>query len=248
MSNPKEIPFQSLQFYATAPYPCSYLANHLARSQVATPPHLIKTDLYTQLVNLGFRRSGLFTYRPYCDNCQSCIATRIRVDSFKPNRSQLRAWKKYQSMEIRILPLDYSNEHYDLYTHYQNSRHPEPSTHAENNLENIDKKDQYQQFLLQSNIESILVEFRENGILQMVSIVDVLESGLSSVYTFYDTNTPSNSYGTFSILWQIEQAKMLKLDYVYLGYYIEDSNKMSYKSNYRPLEGLIKGEWTTIFS
>lgn len=244
MSNPKEIPFQSLQFYATAPYPCSYLPERSARSQVATPPQLINAALYDQLINMGFRRSGLFTYRPYCDNCQACIATRIPVNSFKTTRSQQRAWRKYQSMDIRILPLDYSNEHFELYQHYQHSRHAEPQTNNES-VEN--NKDQYKQFLLQTNIESILVEFREVGILRMVSIIDVLNDGLSSVYTFYDTRITSSSFGTFSILWQIEQAKMLKLDYIYLGYYIEKSEKMSYKSLYRPLHGLVNGQWSTIF-
>lgn len=244
MSNPKEIPFQSLQFYATAPYPCSYLPERSARSQVATPPQLINAALYDQLINMGFRRSGLFTYRPYCDNCQACIATRIPVNSFKTTRSQQRAWRKYQSMDIRILPLDYSNEHFELYQHYQHSRHAEPQTNNESVEHN---KDQYKQFLLQTNIESILVEFREEGILRMVSIIDVLNDGLSSVYTFYDTRITSSSFGTFSILWQLEQAKMLKLDYIYLGYYIEKSEKMSYKSLYRPLQGLVNGQWSTIF-
>ena len=193
---------------------------------------------------MGFRRSGLFTYRPYCDNCQACIATRIPVNSFKATRSQQRAWRKYKSMDIRILPLDYSNEHFELYQHYQHSRHAEPQTNNES-VEN--NKDQYKQFLLQTNIESILVEFREEGILRMVSIIDVLNDGLSSVYTFYDTRITSSSFGTFSILWQIEQAKILKLDYIYLGYYIEKSEKMSYKSLYRPLQGLVNGQWSTIF-
>lgn len=247
MSNPKEIPFQSLQFYATAPYPCSYLPNRSARSQVATPPQLINSAIYDQLINMGFRRSGLFTYRPYCDNCQACVATRLPVSSFKLTRSQQRAWRKHESMDIHILPLDFSDEHFALYEHYQNSRHAEPQE-IENKNESIENnKDQYKQFLLQTNIESILVEFRQEGVLKMVSIIDVLKDGLSSVYTFFDTQIAGSSFGTFSILWQIEQAKMLKLDYIYLGYYIEESQKMSYKSLYRPLQGLVNGQWSTIF-
>jgi arginyl-tRNA--protein-N-Asp/Glu arginylyltransferase len=248
MSNPKEIPFQSLQFYATAPYPCSYLPDRSARSQVATPAQLINSALYDQLINMGFRRSGLFTYRPYCDNCQACIATRIPVNSFKASRSQQRAWRKYQAMDIHILPLDFSNEHFELYQHYQESRHADTNELEDKNNDVEYNKDQYRQFLLQTNIESILVEFRENGVLRMVSIIDVLKDGLSSVYTFYDTQIASSSFGTFSILWQIEQAKMLKLNYVYLGYYIEQSQKMSYKSLYRPLEGLVNNQWSTIFN
>ena len=121
MSNIKEYPFQALQFYATAPYKCSYLQNIEARSQVATPPQLIDTEVYAKLIKNGFRRSGLFTYRPYCDHCKACIATRIKVKDFAPSRSQTRAWKKHQHLEARVLPLSFSEEHFTLYQQYQQS-------------------------------------------------------------------------------------------------------------------------------
>ena len=246
MSNIKEYPFQALQFYATAPYECSYLPNTEARSQVATPTQLIDTVVYEKLIKSGFRRSGLFTYRPYCDHCKACIATRIKVDEFKPSRSQSRAWKKNQHLEARVLPLSFSDEHFALYQRYQQSRHTSTSdTHQ--TISDNDEQDQYRQFLLKSNIESILVEFRENNVLRMVSLIDVLNDGLSSVYTFFDPSSSSSSFGTYGILWQISQAELLKLQYVYLGYYIKDSQKMSYKSQYRPLEGLVDNKWTKIF-
>ena len=242
MTRLKELPLTTIQFYATAPYPCSYLPNKTARSQVATPSHLIHADVYNELLNAGFRRSGLYTYRPYCDHCKACIATRILVDQFNPTRSQRRAWKKHQSLEAFVLNLGYQEEHYQLYQRYQNQRH------AGGDMDN-DDQDQYMQFLLQSRVNSRIVEFRDGahdphpGRLRMVSMIDILDQGISSVYTFYDTSDPSSSFGSYSILWQIEQARVLKLPYLYLGYYIKESEKMSYKVKYQPMEGLIDDHW-----
>lgn len=244
----KELPLTELQFYATAPYPCSYLPGKTARSQVATPSHLIHADLYGELVNAGFRRSGLYTYRPYCDECNACTATRIPVKHFSPNRSQKRAWKKHLGLEIRVLKLGYQEEHFELYQRYQKERH----AGGEMDQVNEDSQDQYMQFLLQSRVNSRIVEFRDGpegaqpGHLRMVSMIDILEQGISSVYTFFDTSNGSASYGSFSILWQIQQALELNLPYLYLGYYIKDSQKMSYKAKYQPIEGLIEDHWQPI--
>ena len=245
MTQLKELPLTALQFYATAPYPCSYLPDRIARSQVATPSHLIHADLYGELVNAGFRRSGLYTYRPYCDECNACTATRIPVKHFESNRSQRRAWKKHAGLEIRVLNLGYQEEHYQLYQRYQIERH------AGNGMEQ-DDQDQYMQFLLQSRVNSRIVEFRDGlndpqpGFLRMVSMIDILNQGISSVYTFFDTSSNSASYGNFSILWQIQQALELDLPYLYLGYYIEASEKMSYKAKFQPIEGLINDHWQPI--
>ncbi|MBU3601127.1 arginyltransferase [Polynucleobacter sp. AM-25C3] len=245
MTQLKELPLTALQFYATAPYPCSYLPGKTARSQVATPSHLIHSDLYGELVNAGFRRSGLYTYRPYCDECNACTATRIPVKHFEPNRSQRRSWKKHIGLDIRVLNLGYQEEHYQLYQLYQNERH------ASSDMDQ-DDQDQYMQFLLQSRVNSRIVEFRDGahdphpGRLRMVSMIDILDQGISSVYTFFDTSNTSTSYGSFSILWQIQQALELDLPYLYLGYYIKDSEKMSYKAKYQPIEGLIDDRWQPI--
>lgn len=242
MTYPNELPLQAIQLYATATYPCSYLPNLLARSQVATPSHLVQGDVYDQLVRQGFRRSGLLSYRPNCDNCNACIPVRIAAERFQPNRSQRRVNKVHANLSVRILKPAFVASHYALYIAYQRYRHAGGGMDQDN-------VEQYEQFLLQSRVNSRMVEFwREDpdgDELLMVSIIDVLSDGISAVYTFYDPRVKSG-LGTFNILWQIAQAKSLGLPHVYLGYWIEKSPKMNYKRQFEGQEHLIDGEWLAV--
>ena len=225
MSKLNDLPLTSLQFYATAPYPCSYLPDRAARSQVATPSHLIDSRVYSELVRLGFRRSGAFTYRPYCDHCRACVPVRVPVVDFEPGRTQRRIQRSHA--KLTAIRRDLA---------YQRYRHPGGGMDQ-------DSREQYQHFLLHSNVMTDLYEFRDEGGLRMVSLVDQLGDGLSSVYTFFDPGVAGMSYGTYNVLWQIERCKALGLPYLYLGYFIAESRKMAYKATFRPIEGLVGGVW-----
>jgi len=177
------------------------------------------------------------------------VPVRLPVNEFEPNRTQRRAWRKHHQLRAREMPLGFRREHYDLYLAYQSARH------AGGGMDQ-DSHEQYAHFLLQSRVDTRLVEFCDQfgndfdneDTLAMVSIIDVLPDGLSSVYTFFDPEIPGASLGTYNILWQIAQCRALGLPYLYLGYWIEDSPKMSYKKNYQPIEGLIDGEWRLLGS
>ncbi len=239
MSLLKDIQLSALHLYLTAPYPCSYLEGLEARSQVATPSFLITSPIYSELVRHGFRRSGTFTYRPRCDTCHQCVPVRVVVDDFRPTRSQRRSRKHHNGLNVTLHALKDKAEYFELYRRYQEARHRDGGM-------DDDSPEQYRNFLLQSHVDTLLVEFRENDVLRMVSVIDVLQDGLSAVYTFYDPDIPHSSFGTFNVLWQIELCRKLQLPYLYLGYWIADSRKMAYKAKFQPLQGLRDGVWQGI--
>ena len=238
MSHPNEQALERIQFYVTAPYACGYLPEQLSQSLIATPQHLVNGLQYSGLIQLGFRRSGQFVYRPHCEGCRACISVRLPVAEFQASRSQKRAFKQHQSLEVLINRPNFDESQFNLYQAYQARRHQ--------GAEKDEGADQYRDFLIQSNVDSLSVSFLLNGQLKIVSIVDIVEDGISAVYTFYDTQDTQASYGTYSILWLIEWCKQLGLPYLYLGYWIQDSPKMAYKRNFMPQEALMNGQWQRI--
>lgn len=236
MSNPSESIFRKLQFYTTASYPCSYLPDRMARSQVAAPAHLVDEASYSRLIEQGFRRSGLFTYRPDCEQCQACIPIRIDARRFVRHRTHRKIWNRLHTMQVRTSTLHWDPDHFELYQRYQHERHPGAGMDQ-------DDQAQYTQFLLTSRVQSSMAEFRDtDGVLRMVAIMDQTDTGISAVYTFYDPDW-HGSLGTYGILWQIEYCLSLGLPWLYLGYWIHESRKMTYKSQFRPHQILRGGVW-----
>lgn len=239
MSHPTELTLKTLQFYSTASYPCSYIDGREARSQVAAPTHLIDAATYSRLVEKGFRRSGLFTYRPHCDACQACLPIRVDVERFQPQRTQRKIWRRHRNLRASNAPLEFQLEHFELYRRYVSTRHAGAGM-------DDDDQSQYTQFLLTSRVDTTLIEFRdEYGTLHMVSIIDILDTGLSAVYTFFDPQA-AGSLGTYGILWQIDRCRAMGLPWLYLGYWIRESRKMAYKTQYQPCEILRGGHWSPL--
>jgi len=145
MTIASEPSLQKLQFYVTTAYNCGYLPNKLAQSLVASPQHLINARAYNILIQKGFRRSGLFSYRPHCDICNACISVRVILEEYVASRSQKRALKQHKNLSATVMPVTFTAEHYALYTSYQRARHTEDLQKAEPKTE-ADEIEQYRTF------------------------------------------------------------------------------------------------------
>ncbi|ALG67840.1 arginyltransferase [Beggiatoa leptomitoformis] len=224
--------------YATPPHTCSYLPNRQATT-VFIDPHFPKDKaLYNTLSQHGFRRSGNHLYRPHCHSCDACVPVRIPVWLFKPNRTQKRIWQKNQDITVKTTASVFCEAHFQLYCRYLAARH------AGGGMDNP-TRDSYIQFLTSGWADTIFYEFYLQTTLIGVAVVDRFEQGLSAVYTFFDP-TPEytkRSLGVYAVLWEIEECKRQCCDALYLGYWIKDCQKMSYKINYHPLEHYRHGIW-----
>lgn len=227
-----------LKFFSTTAHPCSYLPGEQAITLFADPKSQMSRSMYTELSDLGFRRSGNYVYRPHCEGCQACVPVRIPVDRFQPNRQQSRIWKRNQDVTVATCGPAFREEHYALYAEYINSRHSDGDMYPPS-------VEQYSSFLTADWGETFFCEFRLEGRLIGVAVCDKLDNGLSAVYTFYDPKEARRSLGAFAILWQIEETRRLGLPSLYLGYWIKNCQKMNYKIAYRPIELLINNEWLT---
>ncbi|PHS71678.1 MAG: arginyltransferase [Cycloclasticus sp.] len=231
-------PQRSLSLYISSPQACDYLDNNIAQNIFISPEEKIDSVTYEYLLSVGFRRSGEFIYRPHCKACQACISCRVPLSSFSLSRSQKRVLNKNKDLERKTVNAEFNDEHYALYLKYQRSRH------AGGVMENFDEK-AYKDFLCQSPGESVFIESWLNGQLVAVALTDVFQRSMSAVYTFFDPDHPTRSLGTLSVLEQIQCAQSLNKDYLYLGYYIQASKKMTYKANFQPLQLFENDNWVS---
>ena len=229
-----------LQFYITPPHDCSYLEKKSARMVFLDPVHRIDVLTLSELSRMGFRRSGDFVYRPECHLCRQCLSSRVPVEDFAMNSAQKKAWKRNQDLSLKITPTHQARaEHYALYEQYIFERHADGDMFPPS-------QDQFEKFLVHSCTESFFLELWLEDELLAVSTCDVLDDGISAVYTFFNPSYAQRSLGVFAILKQIEYAREHALEYVYLGYWVPHSEKMNYKCQYTPFELLIDGQWRRI--
>lgn len=228
-----------MRFYISFPHRCNYLPAQESVSLFADPQALMTKQRYGKLIDQGFRRSGSHVYRPECPSCMACVPTRVPVSRFKPNRSQRRNWRANRKLEVRMLSAEYRDDHFRLYRRYLNTRHPGGG------MENPTPA-AYRNFLQCQWGHTMFIEFRHQESLLGVAVSDLLPQGLSAVYTFFDPDHAKLGLGTYAVLWQINEARRQGLEYVYLGYWITDSPKMNYKIDFRPIEGLVNGQWSEL--
>jgi len=229
----------SIPLFLDSERPCSYLEQRQSQFAYVHPDVELSTPIYSALIEQGFRRSGEYTYQPNCTNCSACISTKLIAADFKPSRQQRRTLAKNSDIQATIKSAQFEPTHFALYQLYLQSRH------ADGEMENSTKED-YQHFFNSQWCHTLFVEFHIDNELAAVAVIDQLDNALSAVYTFFDPKFSNRSLGVYAVLWQIEYAKSQGIEALYLGYWIEGCQKMSYKTNYQPLQGLVNQQWQAL--
>ena len=233
----KSLTSEQIKLYITPSHPCSYLASKEAQTLFVDPRKIISRQLYSGLTERGFRRSGSHIYKPHCENCNKCIPIRLNVATFRANRTQRRVLKQNCDLECRVEKTEFTTASYTLFEKYIEARHKDGDMYPAT-------EDQFKSFLLSPWGNTHSVNFYLEGALISSAVTDIQLRSISAIYTFFEPDQSDRSLGTFSILKQIELASSLNLKHVYLGYWINESDKMDYKKNYRPNEQLVDGYWS----
>jgi arginine-tRNA-protein transferase len=224
-------------FYRTSTLPCPYLPAQSERKLITELAGRDARVLYDDLCRAGFRRSHHLAYRPSCAGCNACVPVRVAVDRFGDGRSSRRIRKANADLAGGPVGLRATAEQYRLFARYERSRH------ADSEMAAMTFGD-YRAMIEDSAIETRLIEFRDaDRTLVGGCLIDVVDDGYSAVYSFFDPTLLRRSLGTFMVLWLIDDARAENLPYIYLGYWIAESEKMSYKTRFRPLEALGNNGW-----
>jgi arginyl-tRNA--protein-N-Asp/Glu arginylyltransferase len=229
------------QFYVTAPQPCPYLPGRMERKLFTALQGDNAAKLNDSLSKQGFRRSQNVLYRPSCADCAACLSARIVAAEFEPSRSQRRSLKRNSNLKRRVASPWASEEQYDLFRRYLDARH------ADGGMADMDVFE-FAAMIEETPIRSRVIEYvdRETDDLVAVCLTDMLDDGLSMVYSFYDPGYARMSLGTWMILDHVDIARESGLPYVYLGYWVPGSDKMGYKAQFNALEVYRKGTWETL--
>ena len=225
-----------LTFFLTAPHECNYIDDKEATSLFADPIYPKNKELYSILVENGFRRSGEHLYRPHCASCSECVPVRIPVNEFSPRRHQRRNIKQNQDVSVTETQACFNEEHFLLYERYLAARH-------KNSGMDNPTEENYRDFLWCDWSDTRLFEYRIDKKLIAVAVVDNLKNANSAVYTFFETEYASRGLGKYAILNMIETTKNEGKNWLYLGYWIASCQKMSYKIEYQPIECFLDNQW-----
>lgn len=229
------------QFYVTAPQPCPYLEGRQERKLFTALQGDQAAALNDALSRQGFRRSQNVVYRPSCPECAACLSARIRVADFRPSRTQRRILRRNSALSRQAISPWATEEQYALFRRYLDCRH------ADGGMADMDIFE-FAAMIEETPIRSRVVEYRERAPtgearLVAVCLTDVLDDGLSLVYSFYDPDFAARSLGTHVILDHVQIARDAGLPYVYLGYWVPGSPKMGYKARFSALEVYHRGVW-----
>lgn len=226
----------AVRLFYSIDHPCGYFPDRLARNLLIDPIAEPQQSIYEKALMRGFRRAGGHVYRPHCQTCKACVASRIPVAEFTPDRSQRRNLRSNSDLQMTLRPAAFGEAQFALYQRYLSQRHPGGG------MENPSPED-FMRFLTSAWSKTWFLEFSLAGQLLCVAVTDVAAGGLSSVYTFFDADFKARGLGTLAILSQIQLAQKLDLPHVYLGYWINQHPKMQYKANFQPLEIQVAGVW-----
>jgi leucyl-tRNA---protein transferase len=230
------VPLTERRFFLTPEHPCSYLDGEQARTLFLDPEATVDSSSYELLSAVGFRRSGTHLYRPQCDRCAACIPTRIPVADFRPRRTQRRIRQRNMDLTATLETPRWSEEYYTLYSDYVSIRHRDGDMFPPSET-------QFKTFLDGGWSDTQFLSLRLDGRLVAVAVTDRLPHALSAIYTFFDPALATRSLGVYAVLAQIQACADADLPHLYLGYWIRDCRKMTYKIDFRPIELFIRNRW-----